>query len=139
MLEKKFAAFPGRFLIIGFGSIGQGILPLLLRHLEIRPEQLTIITAEPRGREVAALYGIPFIEAVLTRDNYSSILEGRLGPARGASARYLLEKLALLQNASSEEVGMRSSSGYPKQRLGPRFPVLAADRALAQGRRKGRK
>ena len=78
MLEKKFAAFRGRFLIIGFGSIGQGVLPLLLRHLELRPEQLTIITAEPRGREIAARYNVSFIEAALTRDNYRGILERRL-------------------------------------------------------------
>ncbi len=79
MPEKKYAAFPGRFLIVGFGSIGQGILPLLLRHLEIRPQQVTIVTAEPLGREVAALYGATFVEAALTRDNYRAVLEGRLG------------------------------------------------------------
>ena len=25
--------FPGRLIFIGFGSIGQGVLPLILRHL----------------------------------------------------------------------------------------------------------
>ncbi len=37
MFDKKHAAFPGRLVIVGFGSIGQGVLPLLLRHLEIEP------------------------------------------------------------------------------------------------------
>jgi homospermidine synthase len=79
MLEKKHAAFSGRLLIVGFGSIGQGILPLLLRHLEIRPQQVTILTAEPSGQKVAAEYGVAFIESALTRENYRSLLEGRLG------------------------------------------------------------
>jgi len=57
MLNKKHAAFSGRLVIVGFGSIAQGVLPLLMRHLEIDPGQVTIITAEPRGHELAAEYG----------------------------------------------------------------------------------
>src|SRR5438067_4202376 len=79
MLDKKYTAFSGRLVIIGFGSIGQGVLPLLLRHIEMQPEQITIITAEPRGHEEAVEYGIEFIEAGLTRENYRAVLEPRLG------------------------------------------------------------
>ena len=75
MFDKKHVAFPGRLVIVGFGSIGQGVLPLLLRHLEIGPDQITIITAEPRGRAIAAEYGIRFIETALTQKNYRAILE----------------------------------------------------------------
>ena len=28
--------FPGRFVFIGFGSIGQGVLPLIMRHIGTR-------------------------------------------------------------------------------------------------------
>src|SRR6266849_6165250 len=80
MQEQKYTAFSGRLMIVGFGSIGQGVLPLLLRHLEIRPGQITIITAEPRGRDVAAEYGIRLIEAELWQGNYRARLEARLGP-----------------------------------------------------------
>ena len=79
MLKKKHVALSRRLVIVGFGSIGQGVLPLLLRHLEIDPDQITIITAEPRGHAVAAEYGIRFIEEALTRDNYQAILESRVG------------------------------------------------------------
>jgi homospermidine synthase len=79
MFDKKHAAFPGRLVIVGFGSIGQGVLPLLLRHLDIRPDQITIVTAEPRGRDVAAEYGIAFVETTLTRENYRPALEPRIG------------------------------------------------------------
>ena len=37
MLDKKHAVCSGRLVIVGFGSIGQGVLPLLLRHLVIDP------------------------------------------------------------------------------------------------------
>jgi homospermidine synthase len=78
-IDQKRAAFPRRLVIIGFGSIGQGVLPLLLRHLEIDPDQITIITAEPRGHDVAAEYGIRFVETALTRSNYRALLEPQLG------------------------------------------------------------
>src|ERR1700746_31836 len=78
MFDRKHVAFPGRFVLVGFGSIGQGVLPLLLRHLEIRADQITIVTAEPRGQEVAAEYVLRFIEAGLTRANYRATLDPRL-------------------------------------------------------------
>jgi len=80
MLDKKYTAFSGRLVIIGFGSIGQGVLPLLLRHIDLNPDQITIITAELRGQQVAAEYGARFVETALTRENYRSVLEKWLGP-----------------------------------------------------------
>ena len=79
MFDKKHVAFPGRLVIVGFGSIGQGVLPLIMRHIDIRPDQITIITAEPRGDQVAAEYGVRFVETALTRDNYRGVLEKWLG------------------------------------------------------------
>ncbi len=43
------------------------------------PSQVTIVTAEPRGREVAAEYGVAFDETALTRDNYRAMLDPRIG------------------------------------------------------------
>jgi homospermidine synthase len=79
MFDKKHVGLSGRLVIVGFGSIGQGVLPLLLRHLEMGPDQITIITAESRGHSVAAEYGIRFIETALTQKNYRVILESRVG------------------------------------------------------------
>ena len=71
--------FPGRILFIGFGSIGQGVLPLILRHIGISPERITIVTAEDRGNEEAAQYGVKFIKERLTRENYRRVLSPLLG------------------------------------------------------------
>jgi len=75
MSETKHLALSGRLVIVGFGSIGQGVLPLLLRHIDIRPDQIVIITAESRGGAVARKYGVRFIETALTRKNYRTVLE----------------------------------------------------------------
>src|SRR6185437_3651407 len=79
MPGRVYAGFAGRLVIVGFGSIGQGVMPLLLRHLDIRPDQIAIVTAEPRGREIAAEYGIEFIEHALARENHREVLTPRLG------------------------------------------------------------
>lgn len=66
--------------MIGFGSIGQGVMPLLLRHVEIAPEQITIITADEAGAAEAKEYGIRFLIEPLTRDNLERVLDPLLGP-----------------------------------------------------------
>ncbi len=78
---RKELAFAGRIVMVGFGSIGQGTLPLLLRHIDIRPDQIVIVTGDENGHAVAAEYGVEFHATPLTPANYRSLLEPRL--ARG--------------------------------------------------------
>jgi len=66
--------FAGRLVIVGFGSIGQGVLPLLLRHVDMMRERITIVTAEARGAEIAEEYGVRFVVTPLTRENYRAVL-----------------------------------------------------------------
>ncbi len=79
-LDTKHVTFAGRLVIVGFGSIGQGVLPLLLRHIAIAPQQITIVTAEERGHEEARALGIRFILEPLTRENFTRVLDPLLGP-----------------------------------------------------------
>src|SRR6185312_9690675 len=77
--DDKHVSFPGRVVIIGFGSIGQGVLPLIFRHIDIKPSQITIVTAAERGHAEAAELGVRFVIEPLTRDNYTSVLDPLLG------------------------------------------------------------
>ena len=80
MNNKKHVAYAGRLVILGFGSIGQGVLPLILRHIDVPRENIVIVTAEERGREVAAEFGIRFVVEPITRANYRAVLGGLLRP-----------------------------------------------------------
>jgi homospermidine synthase len=72
--------FPGRIVFVGFGSIGQGVLPLILRHLGgVKPEHITIITADDAGQREATQFGIKYINNPLTRDNYKRVLDPLVG------------------------------------------------------------
>lgn len=72
--------FAGRLVIVGFGAIAQGVLPLLFRHLALRPEQIVILTADAAGRDEAAAYGLDHRIEPLTRANYRALLTPLLGP-----------------------------------------------------------
>ena len=79
MAQKKYVSFKGRMVMVGFGSIGQGVLPLILRHIGIKPAQITIIADEMRGGEdEARRFGVTFIQKRLTKSNYRSVLAGHL-------------------------------------------------------------
>ena len=71
--------FPGRLIMIGFGSIGQGVLPLVRRHVGLPAERITIVTAEEAGSKVAAEYGVRFIPEPLTRENLRRVLDPLVG------------------------------------------------------------
>jgi homospermidine synthase len=78
-LDTIHAQFPGRLVMIGFGSIGQGVLPLLLRHIRMSATQITVITAEEAGAEEAEALGVTFRVSALTRENYEAILDPLVG------------------------------------------------------------
>jgi len=74
-LHTKYAHIPGRVVMVGFGSVGQAMLPLLLRHIDIHPEQISIITADEDGARIAREYGVGFTVLPLTKENHLAVLE----------------------------------------------------------------
>src|SRR5271165_142636 len=70
----KHVAFGGRLVMLGFGSIGQGVLPLIQRHIDIPRERIRIVSGDTRGQEIAAEYGVSFAVSPVTRDNYRELL-----------------------------------------------------------------
>jgi homospermidine synthase len=70
----KHVAFGGRLVMLGFGSIGQGVLPLILRHIDIPSERIRIVSGDKRGQEIAAQNGVSFTITPLTRANFRNVL-----------------------------------------------------------------
>lgn len=64
----------GPIVMIGFGSIGRGTLPLIERHFRFDRARLTVV--EPRGEARAFVEerGYRFVEAAVTKDNYRELL-----------------------------------------------------------------
>lgn len=74
------ARLTGPVVMIGFGSIGKGILPLMLRHLAFDRDRMVIIDPSDRARAVADEFGIRFLKIGLTRENYREVLDRYLAP-----------------------------------------------------------
>jgi len=70
--------FPGRIVLLGFGAIGQAILPLLRRHVRLPDTRLEVV--EPTGEAASLLEGsgVAHTKLGLTRDNFRDELERRL-------------------------------------------------------------
>jgi homospermidine synthase len=75
MNHEVHVKFAGKIVMVGFGSIGQGVLPLILRHIGTSADRITIVTADEAGRAEAAKYGVKFVNGALSRDNYRQRLE----------------------------------------------------------------
>lgn len=77
--DRTWVRFDGRLLMVGFGAIGQGVLPLLLRHIDLPPERISIFSPGGQGRDLAAAMGVSLRDLSLTPDNYQALLTTSLG------------------------------------------------------------
>jgi len=75
---NKEAAFEGRIVMLGFGAVGRAVLPLLLRHLDIGPGQIEIISPSTKGIAAADELGVAHAPTRVDRDNYRDLLARRL-------------------------------------------------------------
>src|ERR1700757_3718187 len=67
------AKISGPIVMIGFGSIGKGTLPLIERHFDYDKSRFVIIDPHEDG-ELAKQHGVRFIKEAVTRDNYRQFL-----------------------------------------------------------------
>ncbi|HXF91056.1 MAG TPA: saccharopine dehydrogenase C-terminal domain-containing protein [Candidatus Nitrosotenuis sp.] len=70
---------PSTIVMVGFGSVGQGVLPLLAKHFDVA-KQLKIINPCPQAKSIADHYQVAYYPQFLTQDNYQEILRGHLKP-----------------------------------------------------------
>ena len=56
----------GPIVMIGFGSIGRGTLPLIERHFKFDKSRFTVIDPEDKDRHLLDARGIAFIKKALT-------------------------------------------------------------------------
>lgn len=69
----------GAIVIIGFGSIGRGLLPLIERHFTYDPHRLHVIEPSDENATFLAQRGIHHLQTALTPDNYREVLTPLLG------------------------------------------------------------
>ena len=70
------ATIEGPLVLIGLGSIGKGVLPLIERHFEFDPARLTIIDPDPEVATYLEDRDYAHVQEALTPENYDEILSG---------------------------------------------------------------
>jgi homospermidine synthase len=77
------ARIDGPIVMIGFGSIGKGTLPLIERHFSYDKSRFVVIDPEDKDRRLLDERGIRFIHQPVTKDNYRHLLTPLLTAGEG--------------------------------------------------------
>ena len=72
----------GPIVMIGFGSIGKGTLPLIERHFDFDKSRFVVIDPDDKDRKLLDERGIRFIHEAVTKDNYRQLLTPLLTAGR---------------------------------------------------------
>ena len=81
--HKTHGVITGPIVMIGFGSIGRGTLPLIERHFDFDAARMVVIDPSDADRQLLDVRGIRFLQAAVTRDNYRELLAPLLTEGEG--------------------------------------------------------
>lgn len=79
-MQKKNITFENNIILIGFGTIGKAILPLIQRHIDLPAKNIKIITKLDDNKQIAEAYGVTHLVQPLTQANYQTILQAHCQP-----------------------------------------------------------
>ena len=79
---KKHVKFDGKILIIGCGSVSQCAIPLVVRLIDVPPENVTIMDFVDNRKRVKDTLdmGVKYVIDRITQDNYKVMLKEYVGP-----------------------------------------------------------
>lgn len=69
-----YATISGPVVMIGFGSIGRGTLPLIERHFNFDKSRMVVIDPVDADRKLLDERGIKYIQSSVTKENYKDLL-----------------------------------------------------------------
>src|ERR1700730_6261622 len=87
------ARVDGPIVMVGFGSIGKGTLPLIERHIAFDRAKFVVIAPDDDDRRLLDDRQIRFIHQAVTKENYRDLLTPLLtgGPGRGMMVNLSVE------------------------------------------------
>ncbi|MEX0590642.1 MAG: homospermidine synthase [Xanthobacteraceae bacterium] len=102
-----YAKIDGPIVLVGFGSIGKGVLPLIERHFSYDKSKFVVIDPSDKDRHLLDQRGIRFVKEALLPGNYRQIMEPllRAGPGRGFCVNVSVDVSSLAMIELCREVG----------------------------------
>ena len=80
---RNHGAITGPVVMIGFGSIGRGTLPLIERHFEFDAERFVVVDPVETDRALVEEHGYRFEQVAITEENYREVLTPLLTAGEG--------------------------------------------------------
>ena len=122
----------GPIVMIGFGSIGRGTLPLIERHFTFDKDRFVVVDPSDKDRRLLDERGIRFVQTALTHDNYRAVLTPLL--TAGRRPGFLRQPLGRHLVAGHHGALRASSAASTSTRSPSRGPASTSTRA--RGRRR---
>jgi homospermidine synthase len=97
----------GPIVMIGFGSIGKGTLPLIERHFDYDKSRFIVIDPDDSDRRLIDERGLAFLHLAITRENYREVLTKYLtiGGGQGFCVNLSVDTSSLAIMEHCREIG----------------------------------
>ena len=94
-MSKAMVKFPGRVLMVGFGSVAQCTLPILVKHVQVPLANITVLDFEDKSAalEPWTSQGVRFVRQRITPENLGAVLGKYLAAGRPADRPGLEHRL----------------------------------------------
>lgn len=79
---KKLSSLKGRVLLLGFGGVGQTMLPMFLKHISVNPKKVTVLEKDNHLELFQSKYagsGVKYVIKEVTKDNMDAVLSQYVG------------------------------------------------------------
>jgi len=97
-----YARITGPIVMVGFGSIGKGTLPMIERHLDYDKSRITVIDPKDEGRKAhCEKHNVRFIQQAVTKDNYRELLTPLLTEGGGRAAYPWLHRILVVDTPAA--------------------------------------
>ena len=103
--SQIYAKITGPIVMVGFGSIGKGTLPMIERHLDYDKSRITVIDPKDEGRKAhCEKHNVKFIQKGVTKDDTDKVRKA-LAELPDEQRRALL--LAYFEGLTQTEIAAR--------------------------------
>jgi homospermidine synthase len=101
------ARIEGALVMIGFGSIGRGVLPLIERHIGFEREHCTVIEPTDDYAHILRDHGIRHLQVALTAQNFAAVLRGLFPQGRGMIVNLSVDVDSIELMKLAQEMGVQ--------------------------------
>jgi homospermidine synthase len=107
MTTERHARIEGALVMIGFGSIGRGVLPLIERHIGFDPAQFTVIEPTDDHADILRDHGIRHLQVALTAENFAEVLRPLFPQGRGMIVNLSVDVDSIQVMKLAQEIGVQ--------------------------------